>query len=61
MSEVKIKSALISVFYKDGLAPIVEKLNELGVKLYSTGGTQKFIEDMNVAVTPVEDLSLIHI
>lgn len=57
MSEVKIKSALISVFYKDGLAPIVEKLNELGVKLYSTGGTQKFIEDMNVAVTPVEDIT----
>ncbi|MFH6985205.1 bifunctional phosphoribosylaminoimidazolecarboxamide formyltransferase/IMP cyclohydrolase [Marinoscillum luteum] len=57
MSEVKIKSALISVFYKDGLAPIVEKLDELGVKLYSTGGTQKFIEDMNVAVTPVEDIT----
>ena len=57
MSEVKIKAALISVFYKDGLAPIVEKLNELGVKLYSTGGTQKFIEDMKVAVTPVEDIT----
>lgn len=57
MSEVKIKSALISVFYKDGLGPIVEKLNELGVKLYSTGGTQTFIEEMGIAVTPVEDVT----
>lgn len=57
MSEVKIKSALISVFYKDGLAPIVEKLNNLGVKLYSTGGTQQFIEDMGIAVTPVEQIT----
>lgn len=57
MSEVKIKSALISVFYKDGLAPIVEKLNDQGVQLYSTGGTQKFIEDMGIAVTPVEDIT----
>jgi len=57
MSEVKIQSALISVFYKDGLAPIVEKLNDLGVKLYSTGGTQKFIEEMGVEVTPVEDIT----
>lgn len=57
MSEVKIKSALISVYYKDGLAPVVEKLNELGVKLYSTGGTQKFIEDLGISVTPVEDVT----
>lgn len=57
MSVVKIKSALISVYYKDGLAPVVEKLNKLGVKLYSTGGTQKFIEDMGIGVTPVEDVT----
>ncbi|REE01699.1 bifunctional phosphoribosylaminoimidazolecarboxamide formyltransferase/IMP cyclohydrolase [Marinoscillum furvescens] len=57
MSKVKIQSALISVFYKDGLDPIVSKLNELGVKIYSTGGTQKFIEEMNVPVTPVEDVT----
>ena len=57
MSKVQIKSALISVFYKDGLAPIVEQLNELGVKLYSTGGTQSFIEEMNVPVTAVEDVT----
>jgi phosphoribosylaminoimidazolecarboxamide formyltransferase/IMP cyclohydrolase len=47
MSEIKIQSALISVFSKDGLKPIVEKLHGLGVKLYSTGGTQSFIEDLN--------------
>jgi phosphoribosylaminoimidazolecarboxamide formyltransferase/IMP cyclohydrolase len=52
-----IKTALISVFYKDGLAPIVQLLNELGVSIYSTGGTQKFIEDLGVAVIPVEDLT----
>lgn len=57
MSEVKIKSALISVFYKDGLDPIVEKLNSLGVKIYSTGGTQKFIEDKGINVTAVEDVT----
>lgn len=57
MSEVKIQSALISVFYKDGLDPIVDKLHELGVRLYSTGGTQKFIEEKNIPVTPVEDVT----
>ncbi len=57
MSKVQIKSALISVFYKDGLAPIVEQLNALGVQIYSTGGTQNFIEDMKVPVTAVEDIT----
>src|SRR5690606_28351795 len=57
MSEVKIQSALISVFYKDGLGPIVEKLHQLGVTIYSTGGTQKFIEEMNIPVIPVEDVT----
>lgn len=53
----KIKSALISVFHKDGLAPIVKKLDELGVHIYSTGGTQKFINDLNVDVIPVEEVT----
>ncbi|MCH8534330.1 MAG: bifunctional phosphoribosylaminoimidazolecarboxamide formyltransferase/IMP cyclohydrolase [Flavobacteriaceae bacterium] len=53
----KINAALISVFHKEGLAPIVQKLGELGVQIYSTGGTQKFIEDQGVAVTAVEDLT----
>jgi len=39
-----IKSALISVFYKDGLENIIKKLHQLGVTIYSTGGTQQFIE-----------------
>lgn len=52
-----IKNALISVFHKDGLAPVVKKLNELSINIYSTGGTQKFIEDQGIAVNRVEDLT----
>ncbi|MEX0981616.1 MAG: bifunctional phosphoribosylaminoimidazolecarboxamide formyltransferase/IMP cyclohydrolase [Bacteroidales bacterium] len=53
----KIRSALISVFYKDNLEKIIQKLDELNVELYSTGGTQQFIEKMGVKVTPVETLT----
>ena len=53
----KIKSALISVFYKDGLKDIVKTLDDQGVKIYSTGGTQTFIEKLGVKVTAVEDLT----
>lgn len=53
----KAKSALISVFHKDGLKPIIQKLNDLGVTLYSTGGTEKFIRDNGIDVIPVEDLT----
>lgn len=53
----KISSALISVFYKEGLDNIVKKLHELGIKIYSTGGTQQFIEQLKIPVTPVEDLT----
>jgi phosphoribosylaminoimidazolecarboxamide formyltransferase/IMP cyclohydrolase len=52
-----ISSALISVFSKEGLDLIVKKLHELGVALYSTGGTQSFIEKLGLPVTPVEDLT----
>ena len=52
-----IKSALISVFHKDGLEPIVKKLNKLGVTIYSTGGTEKFIKDLGINVVPVEDVT----
>ena len=52
-----IQSALISVFHKEGLAPIIQKLNELNVKIYSTGGTQKYIESCGAKVTPVEDIT----
>lgn len=54
----KAKSALISVFHKDGLAPIIQKLNELNIVIYSTGGTEKFIKDLGVNAIPVEDLTL---
>ena len=53
----KISSALISVFNKDGLGPIVKKLNEQGVTIFSTGGTQKFINDLNINVTAVENIT----
>lgn len=53
----KIQSALISVFYKDGLESIVKLLNELGVTIYSTGGTQAFIEKLGIKVVPVEHLT----
>jgi phosphoribosylaminoimidazolecarboxamide formyltransferase/IMP cyclohydrolase len=53
----KIKNALISVYYKDNLEPVIHRLNALGVKIYSTGGTQEFIEKLGVAVTPVESLT----
>ena len=53
----RIQSALISVFYKDGLENIVKLLSELGITIYSTGGTQQFIEKMGIAVVPVENLT----
>jgi phosphoribosylaminoimidazolecarboxamide formyltransferase/IMP cyclohydrolase len=56
-NEKTIKSALISVFSKDGLAPIVKELNKQGVTIYSTGGTQKFINDLGIKVVPVEDVT----
>ena len=56
-NEKTIKSALISVFSKDGLEPIVKKLNEQGVTIYSTGGTEKFINDLGIKVVPVEDVT----
>jgi len=53
----KAASALISVFHKDGLEPIVRKLHELGIALYSTGGTEAFIRDLGLPVTAVEDIT----
>lgn len=57
MSEKKIKSALVSVYYKEGLEPVIKALHENGVTLYSTGGTRSFIEALNIPVIPVEDLT----
>jgi phosphoribosylaminoimidazolecarboxamide formyltransferase / IMP cyclohydrolase len=53
----KIKSALISVFYKDGLEPVVKELQRFGTTIYSTGGTQKFIEELGISCIPVESLT----
>ena len=53
----KIQSALISVFDKDGLEPIVRELHKNGVTIYSTGGTQTFIEELSIPVERVEDLT----
>ena len=58
MSDLKpIKSALVSVYYKDNLEPIIQKLHQLGVKLYSTGGTLAFIEKMGIPVTAVDSVT----
>ncbi len=53
----QIKSALISVFSKEGLEPIVRLLNEQNVTIYSTGGTEDFIKNLEIAVIPVEDVT----
>jgi phosphoribosylaminoimidazolecarboxamide formyltransferase/IMP cyclohydrolase len=52
-----IRSALLSVYSKDGLEPVVRRLHGYGVVLYSTGGTQAFIEQLGIPVTPVESLT----
>ncbi len=57
MSTKKASSALISVFHKDGLEPIVRKFQELGITIYSTGGTEKFIRDLGIDVVPVEEVT----
>jgi phosphoribosylaminoimidazolecarboxamide formyltransferase/IMP cyclohydrolase len=53
----KIKSALVSVYYKDGLDVLIHTLAKQGVTFYSTGGTQAFIESLGYAVVPVEELT----
>ncbi|MDX5422698.1 MAG: bifunctional phosphoribosylaminoimidazolecarboxamide formyltransferase/IMP cyclohydrolase [Hymenobacteraceae bacterium] len=57
MQSVKIKSALISVYYKDRLEPLVELLKQHNVTIYSTGGTQAFLEEQGADVVAVEDLT----
>lgn len=53
----RIQSALVSVFSKEGLEPIIRKMNELGIILYSTGGTETFIKSLDIPVIPVEDIT----
>ncbi len=57
MAVKKISTALISVYSKEGLEPIIRELEKIGVKIYSTGGTQKFIEQLGAPVTSVESLT----
>jgi phosphoribosylaminoimidazolecarboxamide formyltransferase/IMP cyclohydrolase len=58
MSKLKpIKSALVSVYYKDNLEPVIKKLHALGVKLFSTGGTLSFIESLHIPVTAVDSVT----
>lgn len=57
MPTLKIQRALISVFYKDNLEPIIHELGKSGVEFISTGGTQEFIEKLGYTVTPVEKLT----
>jgi len=52
-----IKSALISVYNKEGLEPVVRKLHEMGIKLYSTGGTRVFIEQLGISCISVESVT----
>ena len=53
----RLRSALVSVYHKDGLEPIVRELHRLSITLYSTGGTQEFIEGLGIPVVPVEELT----
>ncbi|MGB3007678.1 MAG: bifunctional phosphoribosylaminoimidazolecarboxamide formyltransferase/IMP cyclohydrolase [Chitinophagaceae bacterium] len=53
----KIKSVLVSVFYKDGLELLIQQLSATGITIYSTGGTQTFIENLGIKVIPVETLT----
>ncbi|MFT5919523.1 MAG: phosphoribosylaminoimidazolecarboxamide formyltransferase/IMP cyclohydrolase, partial [Granulosicoccus sp.] len=56
-TQIKIRKALISVFSKEGLGPIVKRLDELGVEILSTGGTRTFIENLGIKVQKVEELT----
>ena len=53
----KVQSALISVFYKDGLASLGKELQTQGITIYSTGGTQQFLENEGITCVPVESLT----
>lgn len=57
MQSTKIKSALISTYYKDGLEELIHVLADNGVTMYSTGGTRTFIENLGYNVVPVEDIT----
>lgn len=56
-SQIHAQSALISVFSKEGLEPLVRKFHELGITLYSTGGTEQSIRELDIPVEPVEEVT----
>ena len=56
-NNVSIKNALISVYNKEGLEEIVKRLNNFGIKIYSTGGTETFINSLHINVEKIEDLT----
>ncbi|MGI9546257.1 MAG: bifunctional phosphoribosylaminoimidazolecarboxamide formyltransferase/IMP cyclohydrolase, partial [Flavobacteriaceae bacterium] len=53
----KASTALISVYHKEGLEPLVRKMDDLGITIYSTGGTERFINELGVEVIPVEEVT----
>ena len=55
--KIKIKNALISVFDKNGLENIIRKLSEFNIEIYSTGGTESFIKNLDIDVNKIEDLT----
>ena len=57
MQKIKIDSVLISVFNKDGISDLCEELYKQNIKIYSTGGTKKFIEKLNIPVKSIESLT----
>src|SRR5690606_2099235 len=57
MSEKRIQSALISVFYKDGLEELAKEFHSKGVSIYSTGGTQTFLENLGIPCIAVESIT----
>lgn len=54
---MRIRSALVSVYSKDGLDPIIRRMHELGIQLFSTGGTQLYIQKLGIPVTAVEAIT----
>ena len=54
---IQARAALVSVFNKEGLEPLIKKLHELGVTLYSTGGTAQFIKGLDIPVEAVEEVT----
>jgi len=57
LRNIPVKSALVSVYHKEGLEPIVKKLASLGVHIHSTGGSLEYMKKLGISATAVEDLT----